>query len=225
MLEDPTASGRLRSIAVGIGQTTFLPLEGPQRIQACFDQVLEAAAAIQDPFEQAFFSMVHLPYLQPFEDVNKRVSRLAANIPLIQNNLCPLSFVDVAQSTYISAMLGIYELNQVDLLRDVFVWAYKRSCARYSAVRQSLGDPDPFRLKHRQAITVVVAAVVREKMSKAQAIIHIRAYAQANIPAAERERFVETAENQLLSLHEGSIARYQLRPAEFQAWQMAWINT
>ena len=25
--------------------------------------------------------------LQPFEDVNKRVSRLAANIPLIQNNL------------------------------------------------------------------------------------------------------------------------------------------
>jgi hypothetical protein len=133
-----------------------------------------------------------------------------------------LSFVDVAQSTYISAMLGIYELNQVDLLRDVFVWAYKRSCARYSAVRQSLGDPDPFRLKHRQAITVVVAAVVREKMSKAQAIIYIRAYAQANIPAPERERFVEIAENQLLSLHEGSIARYQLRPAEFQAWQLDW---
>lgn len=222
LLEDPTASGRLRSIAVGIGQTTFLPLEGPQRIQACFDQVLQIAAAIKDPFEQAFFSMVHLPYLQPFEDVNKRVSRLAANIPLIQNNLCPLSFVDVAQSTYISAMLGIYELNQVDLLRDVFVWAYKRSCARYSAVRQSLGDPDPFRLKHRQAITVVVAAVVREKMSKAQAIIYIRAYAQANIPAPERERFVEIAENQLLSLHEGSIARYQLRPAEFQAWYLDW---
>ena len=88
-----------------------------------------------------------------------------------------------------------------------------------------LCNPDPFRLKHRQAITVVVAAVVREKMSKAQAITHIRAYAQANVSAAERERFVATAENQLLSLHEGSIARYQLRQAEFQAWQMAWINT
>ena len=35
--------------------------------------------------------MVHLPYLQPFEDVDKRVSRLAANIPLIQADLCPLS--------------------------------------------------------------------------------------------------------------------------------------
>ena len=222
LLEDPTASGRLRSIAVGIGQATFLPLEGPQRIQACFDQVLETAAAISDPFEQAFFAMVHLPYLQPFEDVNKRVSRLAANIPLIQSNLCPLSFVDVAQSTYISAMLGIYELNQVDLLRDVFVWAYKRSCARYSAVRQSLGDPDPFRLQHRQAIAQVITAVIREKMSKAQAVIHIRAYAQAHIPAADQERFVEIAETQLLSLHEGSIARYHVRPSEFRAWQMTW---
>jgi hypothetical protein len=35
----------------------------------------------------------------------------------------------------------------------------------------------------------------------------------------------KAAENQLLSLHEGSIARYQLLPAEFQAWHLAWINT
>jgi Fic family protein len=41
--------------------------------------------------------MVHLPYLQPFEGVNKRTSRLAANIPLIRHNLCPLSFIDVPQ--------------------------------------------------------------------------------------------------------------------------------
>jgi hypothetical protein len=34
-------------------------------------------AAIRDPFEQALFIMVQLPYLQPFDDLNKRVSRLA----------------------------------------------------------------------------------------------------------------------------------------------------
>lgn len=39
--------------------------------------------------------IVHLPWLQPFEDVNERVSRLAANIPFIQNYLAPLVFVDV----------------------------------------------------------------------------------------------------------------------------------
>lgn len=222
LLDDPTASGRLRNIAVGIGQTTFWPLEGPQLIEECFDQVLDTAAAIRDPFEQAFFAMVHLPYLQPFEDVNKRVSRLAANIPLIQRNLCPLSFVDVSQSTYISAMLGIYEINRVELLRDVFVWAYKRSCARYSAVHQSLGEPDPFRLQQRQHITQAVATVVREQLSKPQAISYIHRFAQEQIEAQDRERFIEVVENQLLSLHEGNIARYRLRPSEFHAWREVW---
>lgn len=222
LLDDPTASGRLRSIAVGIGQTTFLPLEGPQRIAECFDQVLDTAAAILDPFEQAFFAMVHLPYLQPFEDVNKRVSRLAANIPLIRRNLCPLSFVDVPQSTYISAMLGIYELNRIELLRDVFIWAYKRSCARYSAVRQSLGEPDPFRLQYRSQITQAVADVVRQTMTKLQTVSYVQKFAQAQIAPQDRERFIEVVETQLLSLHAGSIARYRLRPSEFQAWQANW---
>lgn len=222
LLQDPTASGRLRSIAVGIGQTTFLPLEGPQRIEECFEQLLDTAAVIRDPFEQAFFAMVHLPYLQPFEDVNKRVSRLAANIPLIQHNLCPLSFVDVSHSTYISAILGVYELNRVELLRDVFVWAYKRSCARYSAVRQSLGEPDLFRVKHRQMIIQVVASVVREKMNKPQAVNHIHRFTQEQIESADRSRFIEVVETQLLSLHEGNIARYRLRPNEFHAWRELW---
>ena len=222
LLADPTASGRLRSISVGIGHTVFLPLDGPQRIEECFQQVLDTAAVIADPFEQAFFAMVHLPYLQPFEDVNKRVSRLAANIPLIKRNLCPLSFVDVPQQTYVSAMLGIYERNRIELLRDVFVWAYKRSCARYSAVRQSLGEPDPFRLKYRQLITEAVGDVVRGRMGKAETVSFVRRHAEGRVPEQDRARLVEVIETQLLSLHEGSIARYRLRPSEYRAWKEAW---
>ncbi len=119
-------------------------------------------------------------------------------------------------------MLGIYELNRVELLQDVFVWAYKRSCARYSAVRQSLGDPDPFRLQHRELITKAVATVVLTKMSKPQAVSYIRRFAQEQIEAPDRERFIEVVETQLLSLHEGNIARYRLRPSEFQAWREVW---
>lgn len=166
--------------------------------------------------------MVHLPYLQPFEDVNKRVSRLAANIPLIQRNLCPLSFVDVPQPIYISAMLGIYELNRIELLRDVFVWAYQRSCARYSAVRQSLGEPDPFRTQYRLRITEAVSDVVRQHMNKSKAAAFIQQFAKEKLPAQDRERFVEVVGNQLLSLHLGSIARYRLRPGEFNDWQTMW---
>ena len=140
-------------------------------IEECFDQILATAAAITDPFEQGFFVMVQLPYLQPFDDVNKRVSRLAANIPLIKGNLAPLSFTDVPRETYTAAMLG--ELGKVDLLKDIFIWGYERSASRYAAVRQSLGEPDPFRLRHRAALREVVAEVVRARMDKKQAAAHV----------------------------------------------------
>lgn len=35
----------------------------------------------------------------------------------------------VPERAYIDGVLGIYELNRVELLRDVFVWAYERSSA------------------------------------------------------------------------------------------------
>ena len=175
-----------------------------------------------DPFEPAFFVMVHLPYLQPFEDVNKRVSRLAANIPLIRQNLCPLSFVDVPERAYIDGILGVYELNRIELLRDVFVWAYERSCARYSAVRQSLGEPDPFRLRYRQEVAEAVAEVVRGRMDKKSAGALIQRRNVDSVPKADRARFAEIVETQLMSLHEGNIARYRLRPSEYQAWRETW---
>ena len=156
LLPDPDAPGRLRHMGVGITGSVFHPLEVPQLIEECFDQILATSAAIKDPFEQAFFVMVQLPYLQPFDDVNKRVSRLAANIPLIKGNFSPLSFADVPQQSYTQAMLGVYELNKVDLLKDIFIWGYERSASRYASVRQSLGEPDPFRLRHRAALRTLV---------------------------------------------------------------------
>lgn len=222
LLADPNAAGRLRHIAVGIERSVFHPLEVPQLIEEYFDQILATAAAITDPFEKAFFVMVQLPYLQPFDDVNKRVSRLAANISLIQGNFSPLSFEGVPRDAYTDAVLGVYELNRIELLRDVFIWAYERSAARYAAVRQSLGEPDPFRLKHRTALRDVVGEVIRGRMGKRQATRYISAWTQGRIAPDERGRFQEIAESELLSLHEGNFARYQVRPSEFAEWQEAW---
>ncbi len=222
LLADPAAAGRLRRIGVGIERSVFHPLEVPQQIEECFDQILATASAITDPFEQAFFVMVQFPYLQPFDDVNKRVSRLAANIPLIKNNLTPLSFEGVPRKVYTDAVLGVYELNKVELLRDVFIWAYERSAARYAAVRQSSGEPDPFRLRHRAALREVIGAVVKGRLDKKQAIAHIKNWAQSHADALDREKFREIAEDELLSLHEGNFARYQIRPSEFAAWRAAW---
>ncbi|MDT8428424.1 MAG: Fic family protein [Pseudomonadales bacterium] len=222
LLEDPQAVGRLRHIPVAIGGTVFHPLEAPQLIEECFDLILSTAAAIEDPFEQAFFVCVHIPYLQPFEDVNKRVSRLAANIPLIRHNLSPLSFVDVPVQVYIDGLLGVYELNRIELLRDVFVWAYERSCARYAAVRRSLGEPDPFRLRHRDLIGETIKKIVIDAMHKQQAVAYIRKVAESKLNPSEQMRFVEVVETELMSLHEGNTARYRIRPSEFANWQAHW---
>ena len=222
LLPDPQAIGRLRRNPVGIGGTVYHPLEVPQLIEECFDQVLDTAAAITDPFEQAFFALVHLAYLQGFQDVNKRVSRLAANIPLVHANLCPLSFVDMPERAYIDGVLAIYELNRVELLRDVFVWAYERSSARYSAARQSLGEPDPFRLRYRALVAELVSAVVRSAMDKKAATALARQRAAEQLPPSDQARFVEVVETEIMSLHEGNIARYRLRPAEYEAWRQGW---
>ena len=222
LLSDPGACGRLRSLRVGISGTVFHPLGTPQQIEERFEEILRKASAVRDPFEQAFFTMVHLPYLQPFEDVNKRVSRLAANIPLIRHNLCPLSFVDVESREYIGGLLGVYELNRVDYLRDVFARAYRRSCARYSTVRQTLGDPDQFRLSHRTAIAIFVKEVVLSGMDKRAAAKWIAAKAAESIPVEERAKFIEVVETELGCLHGGNIARYRLRPAEFENWSGGW---
>lgn len=222
LLPNPESTGRLRQMAVGIEQSTFHPLEHPQLIEECFDQILATASAIENPFEQSFFVMVQMPYLQPFDDVNKRVSRLAANIPLIKSNLIPLSFTDLPTSLYTQAILAVYELNKTDLLKEIYFWAYQRSADRYAAVRQSIGEPDPFRLKHREALQVVVSDIIRRKLDRKAAFSHISDWSQNNLKQNEREQFREIVEKEILGLHEGNFARYRVKPSEYSDWQSVW---
>jgi len=214
LLADPAAVGRLRTIEVGISNSVFIPLGIPQLISEIFDQILEKASAIENPFERAFFVTVHLPYLQPFDDVNKRVSRLAANIPFLQNNLSPLSFVDVPGDLYIHGIKGVYELNRIELLRDVFVWAYQRSADRYAAIQHSIGEPDPFRMKYRDEMKSLIFMIVTDTLDAPSALKEIQQEALL-IPKEDSAKFIEAVETELLSLHEGNIARYKIRSADF----------
>jgi len=222
LLGDPKACGNLRAIPIGITGTSYSPLQIPQLILECFYQILRIATEIIDPFEQAFFLMTHLPYLQPFEDVNKRTSRLAANIPLIKANLCPLSFVGVSDRMYISGVLGVYELNQVDLLRDVFKWAYQQSVMRYGSFQHQIGEPQRFLMRYRMQTKTLVHEVVFRLLNKKQATTFIQAWAEQNLPMQDRLRFVEVVETELLSLHVGSIANYKLKEDQFNKWHFFW---
>lgn len=219
LLPDDDASGRLRRRPVDISGSVFHPLVMPQALEECFRLLLRKAAAIDDPFEQSFFMMVQLPYLQPFEDVNKRVSRLGANIPLIQNNLCPLSFIDVPEQAYIDGTLGVYEFNQTDLLRDVFVWAYERSCQCYLAITQTMAEPDPLRIKYREQLINSVQAIVRNV--KKPSMDTVEQLADELVPEQDREAFQKMLMDTMHRLHEGNVARYRLKLSEFQKWKQS----
>lgn len=217
LLPNPADEGRIRQHAVDIGQSVYRPLSTPSQIDEAFAQVLDKASRIEDPFEQSFFALVHLPYLQPFADINKRTSRLAANLPLFRANLCPLTFVDVPEPAYSRAILGIYELNRVELLRDVYVWAYERSTQEYLAIKQDLAEPDPMRLAWRALIKQTIHAVVTQVGAQPLTVIH-----QAvlnNVPATSQDAVQALIVEELRRLHEGVLARYGLRPSEFHAWQ------
>lgn len=217
LMPDPLSCGRLRRRPVDISGTVFLPLALPQVIEDCFVTLLAKAAAIPDPFEQAFFLMVQLPYLQPFEDVNKRVSRLGANIPLFKHNLCPLSFIDVPEQAYVEGIIGVYELNRIELLRDVFVWAYERSCQRYLAISKTMVEPDPLKIKYREALIQAVQSVVKNLQQPSKSVI--AEVSQEHAEPADIAAFNELLRTALEQLHEGSVARYRLRRSEYIAWR------
>ena len=219
LLENPKARGQLRQIPVGIGRTVYHPLEIPQLIEECFDQIIAKAAKIIDPFEQAFFSMIHLPYLQPFENVNKQVSRMTANIPLIRHNLSPLSFIDVPKNDYISGLLAIYELNKTELMKDIFIWAYERSSVHYKLTRNLLVEPNLFQMQFDKKLKAIVYLVITSNLHGYALINKIENWSRDNIDSLDREKFIKLVEQELASLHIGNIAIYNIKPIFFDKWK------
>jgi fido (protein-threonine AMPylation protein) len=151
LMRNPAHCGALRKSNVEIGGSTYLPPDIPDRIREFFDRVTTKAARIEDPWEQAVFLNVHLPYVQPFEDCNKRVARVACNIPLLRAGVTPMSWTDVPRKDYTDAMIAVYELNDPLMLADIFTEGYLRSCERFELMSRTQ-DPDPLVMQYRYEI-------------------------------------------------------------------------
>lgn len=216
LLPNPEDEGRVRQHAVDIGKSVYRPLAAPQQIDELLDELLTKANQIVDPFEQSFFMMVHLPYLQPFADINKRTSRLAANLPLFRANLCPLTFLEVPEAAYSRAILGVYEMTRVELLRDLYVWAYERSSQEYLTITQELAEPNPLRLRWRDLIKSTVREVVLHANRDAFEVIQHAV--QSKVEEQDQAEVQALIIEELRRIHEGVLARYGLRPSEYQAW-------
>lgn len=212
LLADAAGLGAIRTKVVNISDTTYVPSQVPQLLEEMLSQIVAKAQLIKSPAEAAFFLWVNLAYLQPFEDGNKRTSRLAANIPLMLYNCAPLAFLDVDQQDYAKAMLGIYELLDATLAIELFAWTYRRSIRKYRVIMEAMGSPDPFRVRHREHLSEAVQRVVRNGLSLQQAV------ADMGLPTEDVEPFVEMLETELKMLTAHNCARYRLTIGEVQAW-------
>lgn len=213
LLADPAMSGRLRAMPVGISHSSYRPLDDAVTITEEFDILLHKAAQIIDPFEQSFFLLVHIPYLQAFADVNKRTSRVASNIPLLKSDLAPMSFTAMDDSDYIDGLIGIYELNNVSLLREVYIDAYLASAEKYRILRADVESPEKAALAYREFVRTAVRRCVLEFKEFRQDEVLTMAAAAA-VPEEDRDGVVAYVRDQLLGLHEGNVIRYRLKPSD-----------
>ncbi len=213
-----SATGQIREDSVRVSGTTYAPIEGRDRLTRLLRLLLEKARAILDPFEQSFFLLVHISYLQAFVDVNKRTARLASIIPLIRGDYVPQSFVEVDPESYLKATVAIYELNEVGPLCDLYAWSYRRSCQRYDTTLQVIGF-DEISALYRQTRRALVTELVRAKVMPDQVAAWIATHVPVNVEPQHQEKFVADVVAEINHLDASRIGGLGITRQELETWQ------
>ncbi len=215
-LVEPKYAGKIRDHTVRIGGSTYLPIEHPKRLQEQLDRITQKASQIKDPFEQSLFLLVHVSYLQAFSDVNKRTARLSSNIPLITQNFVPLSFNDVERTDYTSAMIAIYELQDVRPIVDLYVFSYLRTCAAYNATVKAMGF-DRVRVLYRQQRRDLIRDIILNGRVGAILAAYIQSKSQ-EIPSTDRRAFIENLKEDLNLLEQSRLAGLGVKHQQLTTW-------
>ncbi len=217
-LVPPQLAGHVRDHGVRIGQSTYVPLAVQAQVQSLLVSIGVVASKITDPYEQSFFLLVHFAYLQPFTDVNKRTSRLSANIPLICQNLVPLSFNDVPKDDYLDAMLLVYEYQQLSPLAELYQYSYVRTCQAYQVTSDALGI-DQTRVRFRQARRQLLGEVIRLQLTEPQLSAYLQRYIAEHIPRDSHAAFLSNVEEDLRLLSPSRMVGLGVSHEQLQQWQ------
>lgn len=218
LLDEPYMSGQIREKEVKITMTSYLPVSGFQLLEELFTLLLRKASQITDPFEQSFFLLIHLSYLQAFIDVNKRTARLSCNLPFIKDNLCPLSFVDVPKDDYLRSLVYFYETGDHQPCLEVFMWAYERSSQQYTVVEKSMGKIDAYRIKYRAKRKEVIGRIIRDMVVGANIAIILEQFCLEN-KIENPDKFISIVTVELSKLHSGAILTLGVTESTFIDWQ------
>ena len=121
----------IRARAVGITSTAYRPLDNKHQITEALEKAVAAINAAEDAWSKALLSLLLIAYIQPFEDGNKRTSRLLANACLLSHHACPMSFRSIDETEYKKAIILFYERNNASLMKKLFLEQWKFSMSNY----------------------------------------------------------------------------------------------
>jgi len=121
----------LRNSLVGITGTKYRPLDNQYQIKESLEKVIKIVNNSKEPIEKALILALMISYIQPFEDGNKRTSRLLSNAILIAYDYCPLSFRSIEVSDYKKGIILFYEQNNVLLFKELYIEQFKFAVNNY----------------------------------------------------------------------------------------------
>ncbi|EKD56023.1 MAG: hypothetical protein ACD_58C00317G0015 [uncultured bacterium] len=121
----------IRKTPVGIIGTVYRPLDNIFQIKEALEAACKLVNEEKNIFAKAIVLMIMIAYIQPFEDGNKRTSRLAANAILMANNICPLSYRSVSEDEYKKAVILFYEQNNVSYFKKLFIEQFEFAVKNY----------------------------------------------------------------------------------------------
>ncbi len=121
----------LRKTAVGIIGTKYRPLSNSHQITEALEKTCVWINREKNPFAKALILSLLIAYIQPFEDGNKRTSRLMANAVLLANGVCPLSYRNVDEIEYKKAVILFYEQNNLSYFKQLFIEQFKFAVENY----------------------------------------------------------------------------------------------
>jgi hypothetical protein len=126
-----------------------------------------------------------------------------------------MSFLTMDDRAYIDGLIGVYELNNVALLREAYIEAYITSAENYKTLRAEVEAPHKAALAYRDFVREAVRRSVLEwKAFRPENVIAMAA--EQGIPEADRQEVTDYVGHQFRGLHEGNVIRYRLRPSDLE---------
>lgn len=115
-------SGSLRTRAVRITGTVYIPPKDLQEIKSRLSEILFNQEYYANPLERAIFLHCNIARLQPFIDGNKRTARMIESIALMNANIIPVySSKDSDILSYRKGLIAFYETEDYKLYADYFL--------------------------------------------------------------------------------------------------------